>query len=477
MPSRSVRASIAKQVSDAWRLTAGAGMTNPLTEISWYSAFWAGDPAWSAPADGAAVSSWRNGGTLATSGAYLSLSGLTLPGVAGNYASVPDAAALDITSDITLVCRAAFTDWTPAAHQTLLGKWEGTGAYLFRLLTTGRLRIDWVDSGGTPISAQSTANPTVSDGATLWCAVTLDVDNGAAGNDVKFWTSTDGVTWTQLGTTVTTAGTTSIRATTEVLSFGAYGAAGASLPSTGTFSVARVYSGSGFSAAGPSGSLVLDADFRVSGNPTTFTASTGQTVTRYSTFSANQSTGASQPTFRSANSVLNNRPVVDFDGTDDRLEITTGVALAQPFSVVWIGTHDAVSSNYNMVGTNSNQNTVGLRLIDSGAGAYRHSLRFGTSVNGTVLPTINTGYMNRGYANGASSVLSVNGTQQASGDGGALAVDQIILGAGRAAPSTYGLPFDGKTAFVGIYSGDITTHPSWPAFKTWAAAHYGIVIA
>lgn len=39
--------------------------SNPLSLITWHSAFWAADPSWTPPADGAAVSSWRNAGTAA----------------------------------------------------------------------------------------------------------------------------------------------------------------------------------------------------------------------------------------------------------------------------------------------------------------------------------------------------------------------------------------------------------------------------
>ena len=38
---------------------------SPLS-IPWRSAFWASDPSWTPPADGAGVSSWRNAGTRAT---------------------------------------------------------------------------------------------------------------------------------------------------------------------------------------------------------------------------------------------------------------------------------------------------------------------------------------------------------------------------------------------------------------------------
>ena len=413
---------------------------------------------------GAAVSAWRNGGTLATSGADLSTSGLTLPGVAGNYASVPDAAALDITGDITLVGYLTPSDWTPGTALTVQGKWGASAAYLLRVNTTGALRLDWVDSGAVARNAGSTASVAFADGTAGYVAATLDVDNGAGGYDVKFWTSTNGTTWTQLGTTLTVAGTTSIQATTDAWQAGLHGAGGTAGMFSGTIHRAWVYSGSGFSAAGPSGSLVLDADFRVAGNPTTFTASTGQTVTRYSTFSANQSTGASQPTFRSANSVLNNRPVVDFDGTDDRLEITTGVSLAQPFSVVWVGTYDAAVAR-RFLG-HSGDGSMG-----SGATAVHHLRSGATITGGTVV--INTAYMVNNYINSTSSSITANGTSIVTGDAGVLTVDRILLGCGPGYVSF----LDGKTAFLGIYSGDITTHPNWPAFKTWVAQHYGVAVA
>ena len=43
-----------------------------------------------------------------------------LPGVSGNYLSVPDEAALDITGDIDIRVQVAMDDWTPAADQVLV---------------------------------------------------------------------------------------------------------------------------------------------------------------------------------------------------------------------------------------------------------------------------------------------------------------------------------------------------------------------
>jgi len=481
VPSRS-RASIAKQHSDAWWLTAGATTDfTPTTDISWYSSFWAEDPLWTnRPADGVAVNRWRNAGTLRTSGAHLTADGLVLPGVVGNYASVPDADALDITGDITLVARVAMADWTPGASQALLAKRvDGGNQQSWSLVTgtTGALSLRWSPDGSGPsiVTATSTAATGFTDGTVGWVAVTLDVDNGAGGYDVKFWTSVNGVTWSQLGSTVTGGSTTSIHAGTAPVEIGTRNNGGAD-PLNGTVSVARVYSGSGFTTAGPDvgSTLVLDADFRTTPGATSFTAATGQPVTVLSTFSANQATGSFQPTYRGSVAALNNRPAVDFDGTDDRLEITAGVSLAQPFSVVWIGVPDTVAANRRIAGLNSagTGQAVGLTSTPN------WSAQMGSAALTGGTPVADTAYMARFLLNNASSVIAVNGSAVATGTvNGTLAVDQIILGAGRTAPSTYAQFQDGKTAFLGIFPGDITTHPRWPDFKAWCRIHYNIVIA
>jgi len=78
--------------------------------------------------------------------------------------------------------------------------------------------------------------------------VTIDVDNGAAGNDVKFWvtgtdiTLADGTSWDQLGATVTTAGTTSIHDGNSELAVGGRSITGAQ-PIPGNLFGAQVYDG------------------------------------------------------------------------------------------------------------------------------------------------------------------------------------------------------------------------------------------
>lgn len=160
---------------------------------------------------------------------------IRVPNTAGSYASTPDAAALHIVGDLDIRARVALDDWTPAANAWLLGKIPSTGsqrAYGLFVDTTGAIGLQWSADGSTPLSRLSTVATGFTDGTLRWVRATLDVNNGAAGHDVKFFTTLDpdGVgAWTQVGTTVTTAGTTSIFPGTTQLEVGARDAGAAGL--------------------------------------------------------------------------------------------------------------------------------------------------------------------------------------------------------------------------------------------------------
>jgi hypothetical protein len=148
-------------------------------------------------------------------------------------ASTPDTATLDIVGDIDLRVRVAAADWTPAAAQVLIAKWNTSGnqrSYALSLSTAGELVLEWSTSGavGTVLTKTSTANlSTLAGGAIKWVRATLDVDNGASGNTVAFYTSDDNSTWTQLGASVVTGTATSIFSSTAVLELGARNSSGA----------------------------------------------------------------------------------------------------------------------------------------------------------------------------------------------------------------------------------------------------------
>lgn len=144
---------------------------------------------------------------------------VSFPGTSGAYVSTPDSAAVSITGDLDLRVDLSLTDWTPSAGQNVLSKWDVGGtsrSYHLLVATTGELRFQWGNSGGTITDRFSGSVVPFGDGTRGQIRVTLDVDNGAAGHDVKFWTRPAGTDltansgWTQLGSTTTIAGTTSV---------------------------------------------------------------------------------------------------------------------------------------------------------------------------------------------------------------------------------------------------------------------------
>lgn len=186
---------------------------------------------------------------------------LDLPGESGDYASTPDAAALDITGDIDLRVEAALDDWSPTGFMALVAKWTASGdqrSYQLRITTAGEIELVWSTDGtlANVVSENSTVGlgGVVSNGGRIWVRATLDVDNGASGYDVTFYHSTDGSTWTQLGAVVTGGATTSIHAGTAIVEVGSVNVGTATLADGGVYN-AQILSGI-------DGTTELDANFQ-----------------------------------------------------------------------------------------------------------------------------------------------------------------------------------------------------------------------
>lgn len=186
------------------------------------------------------------------------IAGLMLDGVSGSHASTPDHASLDITSDIDLRAEATLDDWASGSIQNLIGKSNAAAtqnSYRLRVSATGFLEISWTEDGSTVETATSTVALPVSNGERLAVRATLDVNNLAFGRTIRFYTSTaiDGQ-WTQLGTDVVQAGTTSIFSGTAGLSVGSAADDGSLHRTTGIVFAAEVRSGVG-------GTVVADPRF------------------------------------------------------------------------------------------------------------------------------------------------------------------------------------------------------------------------
>jgi hypothetical protein len=202
---------------------------------------------------------------------------LALDGDDDNYASTPDAAALDIVGDLDLRVWWALDDWTPAAYSPVLSKALYAGnhrAYAHAVLGSGgELKADWSATGASWLGEQSTVATGFTDGTLHWTRQTLDVDNGASGYDVAFYYGDNGVDWTPLGTTVVGGATTSIDAGNAQVEVGRRQLAAGYGNTIGKIYRAQIYDGIG-------GTLVFDANFDTAVEPyATFVDSSAQAAT------------------------------------------------------------------------------------------------------------------------------------------------------------------------------------------------------
>lgn len=203
--------------------------------------------------------------------------GLVLDGSGADYASTPDNAALDITGDIDIRVDATLVNWNPGSIQTLVGKYNPTGdqrSYSLHITTAGLLRLIWSTAGtsGSGVGTSSAVTPGAGAGQRLAVRVTLDVNNGAAGRTVTFYTAPtmDGP-WTILDAPIVTAGTTSIHSGTAEMRVGTN--AGATETVNGIIHAVEVRNGI-------SGTAVANPDFAAQDNgDTSFVDNAGRTWT------------------------------------------------------------------------------------------------------------------------------------------------------------------------------------------------------
>ncbi len=201
------------------------------------------------------------GATSATTTLRVGAVGVYLDGTTGNYISTTDKAGLDIAGDISLVANIRLNDYSGAANQTLVSKYNTTGnqrSYRLYISTSGQPVFAWSPDGTSILTMASTATVQsvgVADGEETWVGASFDADDGAAGRTAKFWHSTDGVTWTQLGSTVTQAGVSSLFGSTAQVEIGSI-SSGALEPMAGSIYDARIYDGIGADTAPTQGTLV-----------------------------------------------------------------------------------------------------------------------------------------------------------------------------------------------------------------------------
>lgn len=146
---------------------------------------------------------------------------IRLPGAPGYMANAGDTSgrrkytAASITGDLDVRVKLAPASWANGANQNLAGKYgevDGRRGWLFGLTSTGTLVFSWATGSGSGTFSQKFSSVAVgfNAGQPGWVRAVMDVNNGASGHTVTFYTSTDGVTWTTLGTPQTSGVVTSI---------------------------------------------------------------------------------------------------------------------------------------------------------------------------------------------------------------------------------------------------------------------------
>jgi hypothetical protein len=210
--------------------------------------------------------------TLASQPLLLEHSGTNyvyLSGVSSNYFSTPNAAGNQITSDIEIIAKINVTDITTTQHIVAKRNLVTNIGYAF-VIGSSRLNFQFSINGTTNILAQSTVNVPFSANQDYWVKVTRNSSNG----NVQFFTSADGVTYTQLGTTVSsTSG--SMFNSTQVLEIGSRGSGSSQLLQGVVYyaSISNVIGGSPTQIFNPQ-------NYNASISQSTWTSSTGEVWTR-----------------------------------------------------------------------------------------------------------------------------------------------------------------------------------------------------
>lgn len=146
-------------------------------------------------------------------GPFISDRMLKFPGVIGNYVSIPDAAALDITDNLDIRVLISADGWQSSELATTQGIVSKGAAYQFNLRTQAAQGTLQFIKNGTEF-ADATVKVPFADGEPGWVRVTF-----AAGVVTFYWApleknspSRQGEpnTWTQLGATVALAGTINV---------------------------------------------------------------------------------------------------------------------------------------------------------------------------------------------------------------------------------------------------------------------------
>lgn len=363
---------------------------------------------------------------------------LHIPGVAGNYASIPAEAGMSALTTFTADFLVSLpTNFRPPAIITLGAKYDtGANQREFRMVinTSGGMVLTVSGNGTTASSATSSANITGAANSFLWLRYVRD--SGVA----RFYTCpasnanpSDGLAdWTTLGVQQTLTGVVTTFTSAAPYVMGSSLNSGVSLdPMSGRMCRARFYN-----AANGGGTKLFDVDYRIQTHGVTaITATTGQTVT------------IAQSGVNPAG--LIGASVLQFDGVDDFLDLdATFLSYFNNKSngylaAVYRDTNQASTTSHPVVYFSSNVASGGRFGIFGRTSAVNGPSTSGRRLDADTLVSVTS--VDSGYrvlaakANWAQDalVLRVNASQigtvgYSSGAGSTSATDSAVARIGRA---------------------------------------------
>jgi hypothetical protein len=180
-----------------------------------------------------------------------------------------------------------------------------------------------------------------------------------------------------------------------------------------------------------------------------------------------QANAAQRPTYRASVPGLNDKPGVRFVAASNQFLITSAaVGGPQPNSVVIVATLDAAAGGVNAVMVLAGDVYVFVQSSTTQICGFSYGPGpFGPPAAGTGIKAV------RFLNNGPASAVTVNGVAALSAAGSGTFTATRVVG-----NDASGQPVDMTAAFIGLYAGDVTADPEWPAFQAWALAHYGVSI-
>lgn len=325
----------------------------------------------------------------------------------GNYFSTPTSAALSVVGNIDIIAMVQMDDWTPTATQRIASKWMSAGgqrSFIFTVNTNGTLLFEQSTLGSDTNTFTSTVSTGFIDGTNHWIRVSFLADNGAAGRTARFYTSTDGINWIQLGAEVVVATAANTFASTAPFEIGSFNTG--TNPFGGRIYRLQVYNG----IQGMGGTLVFDF------NPATYVSGT---------MFLDSSANAAVITLNGG-SVVIYQSCLYFDGVNDFL--TTGLfALGQPTTIYMVARQLTWTANDKLLDGN---------IIDSLDIFQRTSspqiALFAGGVVGNVTWSLQSSDIITAVFNSTGSSLSINRNAPTTGNVGTANAGAISLGAGYA---------------------------------------------